>query len=106
MTGGWDGKKRHRTTEVSRAGDSWRPAASLTSARYQHCGVVLEDNTVLITGGQEGQGKYGAALSLVERYSLAGPLIQNLPSLNQAEWSSGALQSSQTHMEDHYSLMP
>ena len=87
MTGGWDGKERHRTTEVSTSGDSWRPAASLTSARYQHCGAVLEDNTVVITGGQEGQGKYGAALSLVERYSLAGPLIQILPSLNQARWT-------------------
>ena len=87
VTGGWDGKERHQTTEVTDSEDSWRPAASLTSARYQHCGVLLEDNTVVLTGGQEGKGKYGAALSLVERYSFAGPLIQSLPSLNQARWT-------------------
>ena len=69
------------------SGEGWRPASSLTSARYQHCGVVLADTSVVITGGQQGRGKYGAPLSLVERYNFAGPLIQTLPSLNQARWT-------------------
>ena len=86
VTGGWDGKARHQTSEVG-SGEGWRPASALTSARYQHCGVVLADTSVVITGGQEGRGKYGAPLSLVERYTFAGPLIQTLPSLNQARWT-------------------
>ena len=60
------------------------PSLSLSSARYQHCVVVLEDNINVLTGGQQGKGKLGEALSLVERYSFAGSLIQSLPSLNQA----------------------
>ena len=43
--------------------------------------VVLEDNINVLTGGQQGKGKLGEALSLVERYSFAGSLIQSLPSL-------------------------
>ena len=48
---------------------------------------MLEDNINVLTGGQQGKGKLGEALSLVERYSFAGSLIQTLPSLNQARWT-------------------
>ena len=53
---------------LSPGNDTWRPAGQLSFARYQHCGVVTGDGSVVITGGQEGRGKYGAAVDTVERY--------------------------------------
>ena len=86
VTGGWDGTSRHSSSELLAPGeyylecldsvdshisspgnDTWRPAGQLSFARYQHCGVVTGDGSVVITGGQEGRGKYGAAVDTVER---------------------------------------
>ena len=93
VTGGWDGKHRHNTTEVmipSRGGegeDTWVGGDSLTFARYQHCGVTMGDGSVVITGGQEGEGKHGAALDIVERYEWAGPRLEVMPRLLEARWT-------------------
>jgi len=86
VTGGWDGKERHSTSEII-AGSSWKHGADLTGKRYQHCGVVLRDGSVVVTGGQEGETGKGDALSLVERYQWNGPFLQELPSMNQARWT-------------------
>jgi len=85
-TGGWDGKRRHKTSEVL-SGSAWRSGVSLSSKRYQHCGVVLRDGSVVLTGGQEGETGRGDALGLVQRYQWNGPLIQEFPSLNQPRWT-------------------
>ena len=93
VTGGWDGKHRHNTTEVmipSSGGegeDTWVGGDSLTFARYQHCGLTMEDGSVVITGGQEGEGKHGAALDTVERYEWAGPRLEVMPRLLEARWT-------------------
>ena len=67
VTGGWDGKVRHQSSEVLEKGGSWRRGAQLSGKqkntsfvekkisagkRYQHCGVVLADGSVVVTGGQ------------------------------------------------------
>ena len=67
--------------------DTWVRGESLTFARYQHCGVTLEDGTVVITGGQEGAGKHGAALDTVERYEWGGRRLETLPRLLEARWT-------------------
>ena len=93
VTGGWDGKHRHNTTEVmipassSESEDTWVDAGNLSFARYQHCGVTLEDGSVLITGGQEGEGKYGAALDTVERYRWGGGGPEAMPRMREARWT-------------------
>lgn len=93
VTGGWDGKHRHNTTEVmipassSKGEDTWLRGGSLTFARYQHCGVTLEDGSVVITGGQEGEAKHGAALDTVERYEWAGGRLEIMPRLLEARWT-------------------
>ena len=59
VTGGWDGKRRHASSEIM-VGSVWNSGADMTGRRYQHCGVVLQDNTVVITGdkrGKQGKGK-------------------------------------------------
>jgi hypothetical protein len=44
---------RHNTSEeLGEAGDTWRSGIQLTSRRYQHCGAVLKDGSVVLTGGQ------------------------------------------------------
>ena len=40
VTGGWDGKHRHNTTEVM-TGDTWSQGHSLTFARYQNYSEYL-----------------------------------------------------------------
>ena len=60
---------------------------SLTFARYQHCGVTIGDGSVVITGGQEGAGKHGAALDIVERYEWAGGGVEVMPRLLEARWT-------------------
>lgn len=89
VTGGWDGKVRHKTSEVLEGTGGWREGHPLTSKRYQHCGVVLGDGSVVVTGGQEGETGQGEALALVERYRWNGARVQELPSLNQARWTHG-----------------
>ena len=86
VTGGWDGKRRHASSEIME-GSVWKSGADMTGRRYQHCGVVLQDNTVVITGGQEGETGRGEALSLVESYRWNGPLLRELPSMNQPRWT-------------------
>jgi len=85
-TGGWDGKIRHASSEIM-DGDNWKQGAFLTGRRYQHCGVVLRDGSVVFTGGQEGETGKGDALGLVERYQWNGPFLQELPSMNQPRWT-------------------
>ena len=92
VTGGWDGKHRHNTTEVmipasSEGEDAWVQGESLTFARYQHCGVTLGDGSVVITGGQEGEGKHGEALDTVERYEWGGRRLEAMPRLLEARWT-------------------
>ena len=36
--------------------------------RYQHCGVVLADGSVVVTGGQDGETGRGNAIDSVERF--------------------------------------
>ena len=74
VTGGWDGKVRHNTTEIlNNQATSWTRGPQLTISKYQHCGVTLQDGTVVIIGGQEGADKNkvkaikGNALDTVER---------------------------------------
>jgi len=86
VTGGWDGKERHYTSEIIDR-STWKQGADLTGRRYQHCGAVLRDGSVVITGGQEGETGKGDALDLVERYSWNGPFLQEFPSMNQARWT-------------------
>ena len=50
----------------------------------QHCGLVLRNGRVILTGGQDGVGKTGAPLTLVEEYDVDTGYIRNLPSMNQA----------------------
>lgn len=87
VTGGWDGKTRHQSSEVLSRGGDWRLGAQITNKRYQHCGVVLRDGSAVMTGGQDGDTGTGDALDLVERYKWNGGLIQKLPSMNQARWT-------------------
>merc|ERR1719242_530541 len=87
VTGGWDGKVRHQSSEVLEKGGSWRRGAQLSGKRYQHCGVVLGDGSVVVTGGQDGETGRGNAIDSVERYGWNGGLIQKLPNLNQARWT-------------------
>ena len=86
VTGGWNGKKRLASSEI-KAGSSWKPGVDLSGKRYQHCGVVLRDGSVVITGGQEGETGRGDALGLVEKYQWNGPLLQEFPSMNQPRWT-------------------
>ena len=86
VTGGWDGKKRHASSEIIER-STWKAGAELTGKRYQHCGVVLRDGSVVVTGGQEGETGKGKALDLVERYRWNGPFLQKFPSMNQARWT-------------------
>ena len=71
VTGGWRLKKldeeRHETSEILTRGGTWISGSNLTSSRYQHCGVVLADGTVIFTGGSD---QHEGALRTVERYRL------------------------------------
>jgi len=87
VTGGWDGKVRHQSSEVLAKGGSWKDGAHISGKRYQHCGVVLGDGSVVVTGGQDGETGQGNAIDSVERYGWNSGLIQRLPNLNQARWT-------------------
>ena len=87
VSGGWDGVERHASSELWRGG-AWQEGGRLTSPRYQHCVVLAGDGSVLVTGGQAGKARRGAALDTVERYEWGGyGSVRQLPRLNQARWT-------------------